>query len=253
MTHGLRRPLVVGNWKMNGSCAAARARALALRNGVMSTDCDVLVAPPAVHVFPVSEELRGSRIGVAGQDVSEFPDGAHTGDTSAAMLVDAGCSHVLVGHSERRARHGETDDEVAAKAFAALGAGLVPIVCVGETLAEREGGMTEAVVLRQLEAVLAGSLPGGLDMLVLAYEPVWAIGTGRNATPEQAQAVHSCLRARVARADAGAATRVRILYGGSVKASNAPALFAMPDIDGVLVGGASLDAQEFLEICAAAR
>lgn len=251
MVQGIRRPLVAGNWKMHGTLAEAVARARALRDASLA--CDVLVAPPFVHIPAVVAALAGSRVGVAGQDASPHEQGAYTGDVSASMLADAGCSHVIVGHSERRALRGDTDAVVAQKCAAALNAGLLPVVCVGETLAERDAGQTDAVVLRQLAAVLAQLLVAGPGKVVLAYEPVWAIGTGRQATPEQAQAVHALLRGRLASADEGLAAGVRILYGGSVKAGNAAGLFAMPDVDGVLVGGASLDAREFLQICAAAH
>lgn len=253
MQQQARRPLVAGNWKMNGTLAEARTRAGAIGAAAASLGCDVLVAPPFVHLPCVAETLRGCGIGIAGQDVSEHPAGAYTGDVSAPMLLDAGCSHVIVGHSERRALRGDTDARVALKTCAALNAGLTPVVCVGESLAERDAGETGAVVLRQLDAVLAQLPAGRLDGVLLAYEPVWAIGTGRQATPDQVQEVHALLRRRLARESADAAMVVRILYGGSVKAANAATLFELPDVDGVLVGGASLDAHEFLEICALAR
>lgn len=251
MVQSVRRLLVAGNWKMNGTLAEAVDRADALR--AAGSGCDVLVAPPFLHVPAVVAALAGTSIGVAGQDASPHAKGAYTGDISAVMLANVGCSHVLVGHSERRALHGETDDAVAAKCVAVLEADLTPIVCVGETLEERDGGQMLPVVLRQLDAVLARLAGADLRRLVLAYEPVWAIGTGRQASPDQAQEIHAVLRARLARHDLGAGSAVRILYGGSVRASSAAAFFAMPDVDGVLVGGASLDAREFLEICAAAR
>lgn len=253
MQQDVRRPLVAGNWKMHGSLAEARDRAQALRENLGSLACDVVVAPPYVHVPLVSDVLRGSPVGVAAQDVSEHAAGAFTGEVSATMLRDAGCGYVIVGHSERRAQFGDTDAIVAAKFVAAVGAGLVPVLCVGETLAERDAGATDAVVLRQLDAVLVVAGIRGFGAAVIAYEPVWAIGTGRNATPGQAQDVHAVLRRRLAQQDAGVAAATRIIYGGSVKAGNAKELFAMPDIDGGLVGGASLDAREFLGICASAR
>jgi triosephosphate isomerase (TIM) len=207
----------------------------------------VPVCPPYPYLRQAQEALAGTPIAWGAQDVSEHAAGAYTGEVSAAMLVEFGCRFVLVGHSERRQYYGDTDAAVAAKAAAALGAGLTPIVCVGETLAEREAGSTDAVVLRQLDAVL-GVVGAAAPKLVVAYEPVWAIGTGRTATTEQAQAVHALLRARLARGGAG---DVPLLYGGSVKADNATALFAMPDIDGGLIGGASLKASEFLAIAGA--
>ncbi len=250
---GTRRPLVAGNWKMHGSEAQARSRVRMLLAGSAGLTCDVLVAPPCLHIPAVAEILRGSSIGVASQDVSEHPDGAFTGQISAAMLHDAGCAAVIVGHSERRAHAGETDVQVASKFVAARAAQLVPILCVGETLAERDAGVTAAVVIRQLDAVLLRVGAEDFAGAVVAYEPIWAIGTGRNAAPMQAQEVHALLRARLAQQDAGLAAATRIIYGGSVRASNARVLFEMPDIDGGLVGGASLDAREFLEICASAR
>jgi len=247
----VRRPLVAGNWKMNGSLAEARERARAVVAGMGRAHAEVALVPPAVHLAAVAAELAGSPVLLGGQDASEHDAGAYTGEVSAAMLRDAGCRLVLVGHSERRHGLGESDALVARKFAAARRALLVPVLCVGETLAEREAGRTADVVLRQLEAVLA--VAGGFGDAVLAYEPVWAIGTGRNATAEQAQEVHALLRARLARENAKDARATRILYGGSVKAANAGALFAMADVDGALVGGASLDAREFIEICAQAR
>jgi len=237
----MRARLVAGNWKMHGSTAANRALLDALAAGVQGVECAVCV--PFPYLAQAAERLKGTAIAWGAQNVSEFAQGAYTGEVSAAMLADLGCRYVLVGHSERRQLYGETDAVAAAKFAAAQAAGLRPIFCVGETLAERDAGRTEEVVARQLDAVLAR---GGFGDAVLAYEPVWAIGTGRTATPEQAQAVHGFLRKRV-----GGATR--ILYGGSVKAQNAAAIFGMPDVDGGLIGGASLVAADFLAICAAAR
>jgi len=239
-----RTRLVAGNWKMHGSRASNRALLEALisqldRHGAV----EVAVCPPYPYLGQVSELLAGTPIAWGAQNISEHAQGAYTGEVSAAMVKELGCRYALVGHSERRQLHGESDAQVAAKFAAARAAGITPILCVGETLEEREAGRTEAVVARQLEAVMKNIDFGNA---VLAYEPVWAIGTGRNATPEQAQAVHAFLRARLS---AG----VRILYGGSVKAANAAAIFAMPDIDGGLIGGASLVAKEFLEIVRAAQ
>jgi triosephosphate isomerase (TIM) len=207
------------------------------------TAVDVAVFPPYPYLEQVMERLAGTTIACGAQNVSEHAHGAYTGEVSAAMLKDLGCRYVIVGHSERRQIHGERDAQVAAKFAAVRAAALTPILCVGETLEEREAGRTEQVVARQLDAILKQA---DFGEAVLAYEPVWAIGTGRNATPEQAQAVHGFLRARVL-------PETRILYGGSVKAQNAAGIFAMPDVDGGLVGGASLVAQEFIEIVRAAK
>ncbi len=248
----MRRILVAGNWKMNGSRASAAALIEGIRAGLGSVQAaDVAVCPPFVYLPDVARALAGSPIALGAQDVAREKEGAYTGEISGAMLRDVGCTHVVIGHSERRAYYGETDERVAEKMQAALDAGLIPIVCVGETLDEREAGTTEAVVARQLDAVLAKVGAQGLARGVVAYEPVWAIGTGRTATPDQAQAVHRFLRERVAKHDAGVAQGLRILYGGSVNGANARELFAQPDIDGGLVGGASLKADEFLRICTA--
>jgi triosephosphate isomerase len=207
---------------------------------------------PFPYLFQAQQVLTGTRVGWGAQTLSEHAKGAYTGETSAGMLQEFGCTYVIVGHSERRSLYCEGDDAVAAKFGAAVEAGLVPILCVGETLAQREAGVTQRVVAAQLAAVVERFGAGVLDRAVIAYEPVWAIGTGRTATPEQAQAVHAFLRSRVADKDAALAQRVPILYGGSVKASNAEELFAMIDIDGGLIGGASLVASEFMAICRAA-
>jgi triosephosphate isomerase len=236
-----RTRLVAGNWKMHGSRASISALLDALLKalpGSAGAECAVCV--PFPYLAQVAQRLSGTPLAWGAQNVSEHAQGAYTGEVAAAMLAEFGCRYVLVGHSERRQLYGETDAQVAAKFAAAQAAGLTPILCVGETLAERESGKTEAVVARQLDAVKA------FGHAVLAYEPVWAIGTGRTATPEQAQQVHGFLRSRVSNA-------TRILYGGSVKAQNAAAIFAMPDVDGGLIGGASLVAQEFIAIAAAAR
>ena len=244
-----RRKLVVGNWKMNGSVAANAALLDALKTASLGL-AEVSVCVPAPYLRDVATALAGSAIAWGGQDCSQHASGAYTGEVSAAMLAELGCRHVIVGHSERRAMHGESDPLVAAKAAAALAHKLVPIVCVGETLDEREAQATERVVARQLGAVV-DALGAGIDGVVVAYEPVWAIGTGKTATPAEAQAVHAFLRALlVERGAAGAA--IRILYGGSVKADNAAQLFAEPDIDGGLIGGASLKAADFIAICRAA-
>jgi triosephosphate isomerase len=249
-----RKPLIAGNWKMNGSLAESRKLVSALRAGVAgAAHADMLLAPPYVYVPAVKGWLEGSPILLAAQDLSDRTgSGAYTGAVSGAMLTDVGCSHVIVGHSERRTLYGETDATVAAKFRAAQAATLVPILCVGETLAERDAGETERTVRRQLAAVLDAAGVEAFRSAVVAYEPVWAIGTGRTATPEQAQEVHALIRTMVAARDATIASSLTILYGGSVKGANARALFAMDDIDGGLVGGASLVASEFLDIFRAA-
>ncbi len=249
----MRGKLVAGNWKMHGSLAENEALLGALRSGLgadAAPQCVVCV--PFPYLAQAQRLLQGSTISWGAQDVSEHPKGAFTGEVSAAMLREFGCRYVIVGHSERRALHGEDSTLVGRKMRAAQAAGITPIVCVGETLAQRESGATEAVVAEQLDAAIAEAGVARLAQAVLAYEPVWAIGTGKTASPEQAQAVHRYLRERVRTADPAVAEALVILYGGSVKAANASELFAMPDIDGGLVGGASLDAKEFLAILRAA-
>ena len=251
----MRRALVAGNWKMNGSRASAAALVDGVKSGSKGLErVDIALCPPFVFLPDVHGALAGSRIRLGAQDVSLHASGAYTGEISPAMLKEVGCSYVIVGHSERRTYHGETDQQVAGKMVAVNGQGLVPIVCVGETLGERESGATEQVVGRQLDALLIDDgCFAALRNSVVAYEPVWAIGTGKTATPEQAQDVHRFIRARIAKRDATLAARIAILYGGSVKADNAAELFAKPDIDGGLIGGASLKAEEFLAICRAAN
>jgi triosephosphate isomerase len=246
-----RTPLVAANWKMNGSQAANAAWMRAFAPRRTSLACEVVVCAPAVYL-PALVDASAGQFDIGAQDVSERQAGAYTGDVAAAMLADVGCRWVIVGHSERRQLHGESDEIVAAKAEAALTAGLRPIVCVGESLSERESGATLGVVRRQLDAVLKQIGVSGLARGALAYEPVWAIGTGRTATPEQAQEVHAALRAHVASRGAAEGGGLRILYGGSVKPANAGELFRRPDIDGGLIGGASLVAEDFAAICAAA-
>lgn len=246
----MKKKLIAGNWKMNGGLAANEALLTALRDGLGQPACDVAVAVPAPYLAQVQALAAGTSIAVAAQDVSQHESGAFTGEVSATMLREFGVRYALVGHSERRQYHGETDEVVAVKAQRALAAGVAPIVCVGETLAEREAGETETVVKRQLAAVI--HLNGHcISEIVVAYEPVWAIGTGRTATPEQAQLVHAVLRAQLAAASEKA-DRIPLLYGGSMNAANAAQLLAQPDIDGGLVGGASLKAADFLPIIAAA-
>ena len=245
-----RRPLVVGNWKMHGS-RPANTELLAAIAGARPFGADVAVCVPYVYLTETASQLAGTDIRWGAQDVSAHAQGAYTGEVSAAMLAECGCRYAIVGHSERRQYHAESDELVAAKAQAALGKGVTPIVCVGETLEQREAGQTEAVVKRQLAAVIRELAHCAAEMVV-AYEPVWAIGTGRTATPEQAQHVHALLRAQM-QAATGHAGTLRLLYGGSVKPDNAAALFAQPDIDGGLIGGASLKAADFIAICRAAR
>ena len=249
----MRGKLVAGNWKMHGSLAENEALLGALRpaaDAVAGVECAVCV--PFPYLAQTRKLLQGSAIRWGAQDVSEHQKGAYTGEVSAAMLRELGCRYAIVGHSERRALHAEDSPLVGRKMRAAQAAGVTPIACVGETLAEREAGKTESVVAGQLDALIAESGAGALANVVIAYEPVWAIGTGKTASPDQAQAVHRFIRERVRAAAASVAEGLVILYGGSVKANNARALFAMPDIDGGLVGGASLDATEFSAVLRAA-
>jgi triosephosphate isomerase len=244
-----RRRLVVGNWKMHGS----RPANAALLDGILRArpfGCDVAVCVPFPYLSETAATLAGSDVRWGAQDCSVHEQGAYTGEVSAVMLAELGCRYAIVGHSERRAMHAESDQLVADKAKAALGRGVTPIVCVGETLAQREAGQTEAVVKRQLSAVIH-TLAHCAGEMVVAYEPVWAIGTGLSASPEQAQSVHALLRGQL-RAATPHAEVMKILYGGSVKPDNARALFSQPDIDGGLIGGASLKATDFVAICRAA-
>lgn len=242
-----RRPIVAANWKMHGDLESVAALAAAIRDALGAVSSEVVVCPPFPYLIPVAAAL-GKRILLGAQDVHFKSAGAHTGDVCVSMLRDLGCHYAIVGHSERRGDHGETDDVVRLKVGALIGAGLRAIVCVGETLDERESGTTETVLDRQLQGSLSG-LTSDPDRLVLAYEPVWAIGTGRTATPDLAQRAHAFIRERFAVLEnAEAAQRVRIQYGGSVKPDNAKELFACPDIDGGLIGGASLDAASFAAI-----
>jgi triosephosphate isomerase len=250
------KKLIAGNWKMNGSLAANEALLTGLAQGLQASSaaCDVVVCAPAPYLAQV-QALKSAQSGLAalevgGQDVSTQAFGAYTGEISAAMLKDLGCRYVIVGHSERRQYHGETDALVADKAKAALAAGITPIVCVGETLAEREAGRTEEVVKRQLAAVIHAN-GHCISEIVVAYEPVWAIGTGKTASPEEAQAVHAVLRAQL-KAATDQSARIKLLYGGSMNAANAASLLAQADIDGGLIGGAALKAPDFLTIIAAA-
>ena len=238
---------------MNGSTAANQTLVDGLLAGLVASDrVDMLVCPPSVYLESVGKAVAGSGIALGAQTVSEHESGAYTGEVSPGMLLDMGCTYVIVGHSERRALYGETSEQVAAKFATAQAAGLIPVLCVGETQAQREAGDTSAVVDEQLDAVLNTSGVAALTKAVIAYEPVWAIGTGLTATPEQAQDVHQHIRGRIAAHDEAVAAGVQILYGGSCKGSNAAGLFAQPDIDGGLIGGASLKAEDFLAIAAAA-
>src|SRR5262245_56264284 len=246
------RKLIAGNWKMNTD----RASAVALAKGIVASagkysGADLLVCPPSVYLTAVADALAGSSVALGAQNMYHEANGAFTGELSAVMLKDVGCTYVILGHSERRHILGETDEAVNKKTLAALAAGLVPIVCVGELLSEREAGQTAAVIKRQFDGSLAGVSAEQIEKTVIAYEPVWAIGTGKVATPDQAEEVHADLRRLlVERYNDRSAAKVRILYGGSVKASNAGELLAQPNIDGALIGGASLNADEFLGIAA---
>tara|TARA_R110000764_G_scaffold8776_6_gene29008 strand:- start:3527 stop:4285 length:759 start_codon:yes stop_codon:yes gene_type:complete len=249
----MRRPLVAGNWKMHGSRQSVEVLLQQLAAQDWPEQVELMIAPPALYIGQCHEALQATPIRVAGQTcATQAEPGALTGEISPAQLRDAGCEFVLVGHSERRALFGETDEVVCRKFAAALACGLRPVLCVGETQAERDAGETTSVVARQLQVVLDAFGVGGLAEGVVAYEPVWAIGTGQTASPEQAQEVHAMIRARLAILDDEQARNVQIVYGGSVKADNAEALFSMPDIDGGLVGGASLNADEFGAIARAA-
>lgn len=248
----MRPKLVVGNWKMNGSRAANATLLTGILEGLQDAKAAAAVCVPAPYLHQCQDILTGSMLAWGAQDVSCQQPGAYTGEVCASMLQDFGCRYVIIGHSERRAYHGETNELVARKAQSALDAGLTPIVCVGETLAQREAGQTMEVVGAQLDAVLAQVGPEGVGKLVLAYEPVWAIGTGKTATPAMAQEVHAALREKLRACNAAAAENVLVLYGGSMKPDNAADLMAQPDIDGGLIGGAALKAADFLSIIRAA-
>jgi triosephosphate isomerase (TIM) len=248
-----RQPLVAANWKMNGTLDTIRPLMGKLVEGIRAdVKAEIVICPPFVYLAEVASLLGKSGMVLGAQNLARHDSGAYTGEISAAMLLDYQCRYVIVGHSERRTLYGETDVLVAEKFAQANKAGLTPILCVGEYLEEREAGDTDNVIARQLDAVITKCSIESFDQAVIAYEPVWAIGTGRAATPEQAQEVHAFIRLRLARHDERIADNVRILYGGSVKATNAEELFTMADIDGGLIGGASLDANDFLTICRAA-
>jgi len=246
----MRKPVIAGNWKMYKTLAETASFIEKIKPAAEKADhCEVVVAPPFTALAAAAQAARGSKVKVAAQDVHWDKEGAHTGDIAPGMLLDAGCTHVIIGHSERRQDHGETDENVNRKVKAALKAGLIPIVCVGETLAEREGGRTQEVLACQFQGGLAGLTPSEFSRIMMAYEPVWAIGTGRTATPEMAAESHRFLREQARKAfGASEAEALRILYGGSVKPENVAALMAQGEIDGALVGGASLKAESFSAI-----
>ena len=252
----MRRRVVIGNWKMHGSRESISELLATIDSSCLDPAIEIAVCPTSLHIAEVVEQLskssKNSRIAVGAQNVCDAESGAFTGEVSARMLAEFGVRYVLVGHSERRELYGESDSLVAAKTAAAISSGITPVVCVGETLAQRQEGKTEFVVLRQLNAVVQQIGIEGIEKCIVAYEPVWAIGTGETASPAQAQEVHAALRDRLQQLDAALAETTPILYGGSVKAGNAAELFAQPDIDGGLVGGASLKAGEFNAICASA-
>lgn len=256
----MRRKLVAANWKMHGHRADVTRLVESIKGGLAAVDCDVLICPPSLFIEQVEKSLKGSNIGsetgnriaIGAQNAHPEEAGAFTGEVSVSMLGEFSCTHVIVGHSERRELFGETDDFVAEKFIASQAHGLTPILCVGESQAQRENAETETFVLGQLQAVLDKAGIAAFANALIAYEPIWAIGTGLTASPEQAQEVHDVLRSRLAELDEGIAAGIRIIYGGSVKASNAKELFAQRDIDGALVGGASLQADEFIKICEAA-
>jgi triosephosphate isomerase len=250
----MRQPLVAGNWKMNGSTSSIKALVDGIKAGIDAvTTAEMAVCPPFVYIPQVAAMLAGSPISYGAQDVNDQEAGAYTGEVAPNMLTDIGCKYAIVGHSERRSIYGESDEFTASKFAAARKAGLVPILCVGETLEEREQGITEQVVARQLDAVIGLDGIEALGGAVIAYEPVWAIGTGKTATPEQAQQVHAFIRGKLAGLNVGVADKVQILYGGSMNPGNAGELLAMPDIDGGLIGGASLKPDDFLAIGKAAN
>ncbi|WP_026223877.1 triose-phosphate isomerase [Methylosarcina fibrata] len=244
----MRRSLVVGNWKMNGTLASAEALAKGIMAGLGSDHADIAVCSPYVHIPALSQLLKNSKLALGAQNVADKSSGAFTGEVSAAMLNEFGCKYAIVGHSERRTYYGDTNESVAARFCQAQAQNIIPILCVGETLDQREKDETFAVIDEQMDAVVAAAGIAAFNTAVIAYEPVWAIGTGKTATDEQAQEVHKYIRGYIAAKDRSVAEKIRILYGGSAKPENAKGLFAMPDIDGGLIGGASLDADSFLKI-----
>ena len=247
-----RQPLVAANWKMNGSLASMKPLVDNIISGLNGEDgVEAAICAPYVYLAELNQRLQGSGIATGAQNVSEHESGAYTGEISTGMLNDFDCHYVIVGHSERRSLYGESDELVAEKFCRVQAAAMVPILCLGEQLSERENGTTEEVIARQLDAVVNKAGIAAFRQAVIAYEPVWAIGTGLTATPEQAQEAHAFIRARLAEQDAGIANDLRLLYGGSVKPDNAKELFSMADVDGGLIGGASLKAEDFLAICMA--
>ncbi len=252
---GVRKPFVAGNWKMHGNKASILSLMTGLNQQASDIEgVDVAVCPPAIYLDYVSKQLGGSSIALGAQNMATEPEqGAFTGEVSSTMLNDLGCDYVILGHSERRSLFGETDEMIAEKVAVALKAGLKPILCVGELLEEREAGLAEQVIGQQLDAVVDKVGIEQFDQVVVAYEPVWAIGTGKTASPEQAQEIHAFIRQRLADSNVEVAEKVIIQYGGSVKPNNAKALFSQPDIDGGLIGGASLVADDFMAICKAAQ
>ncbi len=250
----MRKPMVAGNWKMNGSRSANQTLIDGINKGLSDIkSAEVLVCPPAVYLADVASAVQGSDIKLGSQDANENNSGAFTGELAADMLTDVGCTHTILGHSERRHIYAESNERIAEKFIAVQAAGLIPILCVGELLEEREAEQTEAVVGRQLDVVIEKAGISAFANAIIAYEPVWAIGTGKTASPEQAQAVHAFIRGRLSASDEAVASNTRLLYGGSVKPENANELFNMTDIDGGLIGGASLNADDFLAICRAAE
>ena len=247
----MRQPMVAGNWKMNGSSDSIKELISGIKAGVGEANAEVVVCPSFVYIASVADAIAGSDIKLGSQNMCDQDAGAFTGEISGPMLKDVGCEYVIIGHSERRAMYGETDEVTAVKYGAVLKNGLKPIFCIGETLEERESGITEEVVGRQIDAILKSDGVASLANAVLAYEPVWAIGTGKTATPEQAQEVHAFIRNKIAEQDKVIAEGLRILYGGSMNPANAQELRSQPDIDGGLIGGASLKAEDFLVICSA--
>lgn len=247
----MRQPMVAGNWKMNGSSSSVSELIDGIKAGIGAANAEVVVCPPFIYIPAVASAIAGSDIHLGAQNMCDQDSGAFTGEVAGPMLKDVGCEYVIIGHSERRAIYGESDEITANKYAAVLKNNLKPIFCVGETLEEREQGITEQVVARQIDAILEGSGVASLTNAVLAYEPVWAIGTGKTATPEQAQEVHAFIRGKITEQDAGIAEGLRILYGGSMNPGNAAELRSQPDIDGGLIGGASLKADDFLAICTA--
>ncbi len=248
-----RQPLVAANWKMNGTLASMKPLVDAIKDGLDGSTLDVAICAPYVYLPELSQRLQGTGIATGAQNVSEHESGAYTGEISIGMLDDFDCHYIIVGHSERRSIYAESDELVAGKFTRVQTAAMVPILCLGEQLAEREAGTTEEVVARQLDAVIDRAGISAFSQAVIAYEPVWAIGTGKTASKEQAQEVHAFIRQRLAQQDSTIAASIRILYGGSVKADNAQELFSMTDVDGGLIGGASLKADDFLTICHATR